>query len=65
MYAAYIDGNLADAVRDGAEALQLFRQAGDRLQTGQTLGNLGYIELSGDLDAARRHLAEALDIERA
>ena len=30
------------------------------------LGNLGYIELSpGDLDAARSHLAEALDIARA
>ncbi len=30
------------------------------------LGNLGYYELSaGDLDAARRHLAEALDISRA
>jgi tetratricopeptide (TPR) repeat protein len=30
------------------------------------LGNLGIYELSaGDLDAARRHLAEALDIFRA
>ena len=30
------------------------------------LGNLGYYELSaGDLDAARRHLAESLDIFRA
>ncbi len=30
------------------------------------LGNLGYYELSaGDLDAARRHLAESLDISRA
>ena len=33
---------------------------------GATLGNLGNYELSaGDLDAARRHLAESLDIARA
>jgi DNA-binding CsgD family transcriptional regulator len=32
---------------------------------GALLGNLGYLELSaGDLDAARSHLAEALDISR-
>ena len=36
------------------------------MQAGRLLGNLGYYELSaGDLDAARRHLAEALDIARA
>ena len=35
-------------------------------RSGTMLGNLGYYELStGDLDAARRHLAEALDISRA
>jgi DNA-binding CsgD family transcriptional regulator len=35
------------------------------MQAGRLLGNLGYYELSaGDLDAARRHLAEALDIAR-
>jgi DNA-binding CsgD family transcriptional regulator len=65
-YARNIDGDLANAARDAAEALRLFRQAGDRLQAAATLGNLGYIELSaGDLDAARNHLAEALDIVRA
>jgi DNA-binding CsgD family transcriptional regulator len=49
-----------------AEALRLFRQAGDRLQAGAMLGNLGNYELAaGDLDAARRHLAESLDIARA
>jgi DNA-binding CsgD family transcriptional regulator len=54
------------SVRDTAEALRLFRQAGDRLQVGALLGNLGNYELSaGDLDAARRHLAESLDIARA
>jgi predicted ATPase/DNA-binding CsgD family transcriptional regulator len=56
----------AGAARDAAEALRLFRQAGDRLQAGRLLGNLGYYEVSaGDLDAARRHLAESLDIARA
>ena len=60
------EGDHAGAARDAAEALRLFRQAGDRLQVGATLGNLGYYELSaGDLDAARRHLAESLDIARA
>jgi len=49
-----------------AEALRLFRQAGDRQEAGVMLCNLGYHELSeGDLDAARRHLAESLDIARA
>ena len=48
------------------ESLRLFRQAGDRRHVGTTLGNLGYVELSrGDLDAARRHLAESLDTARA
>ncbi len=65
-YAAYLRGDVADAARDAAEALPLFRQAGDRIQLGAMLGNLGYIELSaGDLDAARDHLAESLDISRA
>jgi predicted ATPase/DNA-binding CsgD family transcriptional regulator len=60
------DGGSAGAVRDAAEALRLFRQAGDRLQVGVMLGNLGSIETSaGDLGAARRHLAESLDILRA
>jgi Tetratricopeptide repeat len=37
-----------------------------RLQVGAMLGSLGHFELSaGDLDAARRHLAESLDIARA
>ena len=65
-YVTYINGDAAGAARDSAEALRLYRLAGDQLQAGATLGNLGYIELSaGDLDAARRHLAEALDIARA
>jgi ATP/maltotriose-dependent transcriptional regulator MalT len=65
-YARYIAGDPVDAVHDAVEALRLFREAGDRLQAGATLGNLGYIELSaGDLDAARSHLAEALDTIRA
>jgi predicted ATPase/DNA-binding CsgD family transcriptional regulator len=65
-YAAYVKGDVADAARDAAEALPLFREAGDQIQVGATLGNLGYIELSaGDLDAARDHLAESLDISRA
>jgi hypothetical protein len=46
--------------------LHLFRQAGDQVQIGAILGNLGYYELSmGDLDAARRHIAEAVDISRS
>ena len=46
--------------------MQLLRQAGNQVQIGATLCNLGYYELSaGDLDAARRHLAEAVDISRA
>ena len=49
-----------------AESLQLFRQTGDQRAVGQLLANLGNDELSaGDLDAARRHLAEALNIARA
>ena len=45
--------------------MRLSRQAGDQV-AGQILGNLGNYELSaGDLDAARRHLAESLDIARA
>ena len=65
LYAAYAEGDHASAVRDAAEALRWFRQAGDRLQIGQMLGNLGTFELAaGDLDAATRHLAESLDIAR-
>ena len=64
--AAYRVGDHASVVRDAAEARRLFQQAGDRLQVGVAVGNLGYYELAaGDLDAARRHLAEALDIDRA
>jgi DNA-binding CsgD family transcriptional regulator len=44
----------------------MFRQAGDQIQVGATLGGLGNYELAaGDLDAAHRHLAESLDIARA
>jgi len=64
-YARYAAGDTVGPARDAAEALRLFRQAGDRIHVGATLSNLGYYELStGDLDAARRHLAEALDIAR-
>ena len=64
-YAAYVVGDPA-SVRDAAKALPLFRQAGDRQMVGATLGNLGYHELAaGDLDAARTHLTESLDIARA
>ena len=49
-----------------SESLQLYRQTGDQRAVGQLLANLGNAELSaGDLDAARRHLAESLDIARA
>jgi predicted ATPase/DNA-binding CsgD family transcriptional regulator len=65
-HATYLDGDIAGAARDTADALRLFRKTGDRAQLGMLLGNLGSIELSaGDLDAARRHLAESLDIFRA
>ena len=65
-YATHLTGTHAGAARDAAEALRLFRQAGDLLQVGTLLGNLGNFELSaGDLDAARGHLAESLDILRA
>jgi predicted ATPase/DNA-binding CsgD family transcriptional regulator len=63
--AAYVAGDHAGAARDAAEALRLFRQAGDRLRAGATLGSVGVIELStGDLGAARGHLAESLNISR-
>ena len=63
--ATNVQGDHAGAARDAAAALRLFRRAGDRLHSGQTLGNLGYYELSaGDLHAAQGHLAEALDIAR-
>ena len=59
-------GNPAGAARDNAEALRLSLKAGDRLQAGTLLCNLSDYELlTGDLDAARRHLAESLDIARA
>jgi predicted ATPase/DNA-binding CsgD family transcriptional regulator len=64
-FAQDVAENFAGAARDAAEALQLFRQAGDWLQVGALLGNLGNHELSaGDLDAARGHLAESLEIAR-
>jgi predicted ATPase/DNA-binding CsgD family transcriptional regulator len=64
--ATYGAGDTVGGARDAAEALQLFRRAGDRLQAGAVLGNLGNYELAaGDLDAARPHLAEALAIARA
>jgi predicted ATPase/DNA-binding CsgD family transcriptional regulator len=62
--ATYVAGDPAGTA-DTVEALQLFRQAGHQLGVGVLLGNLGTHELSaGDLDAARRHLAESLDIAR-
>jgi predicted ATPase/DNA-binding CsgD family transcriptional regulator len=65
-FAAYAEEDNAGAVRDAAQALQLFRQAGNRVSAAGELANLGSVELSrGDLDAARGHLAEALDIARA
>jgi non-specific serine/threonine protein kinase len=73
-FARYIDADSADSLdtypaesaRDVAEALELSRQAGDRLHVGSMLSNLGNYELSaGDLDSARHHLAEALAITRA
>jgi len=65
-YATYVEGDHAGAANDAAEALRLFRQAGDGLQVEAMLDNLASIELAeGDLDAARRHLAEALGIARA
>jgi DNA-binding CsgD family transcriptional regulator len=65
-FATNVQGDPAGAARDNAEALRLFRQAGDRLQAGTMLTNLSDFELwTGDLDAARRHLTEALDIARA
>ena len=61
-FALDVEGNPAGAARDAAESLRLFRLAGDRLEAAAMLGNLGSIELStGDLDAARRHLAESLE----
>jgi predicted ATPase/DNA-binding CsgD family transcriptional regulator len=63
--AAYSGGDYSAAARDAAESLRLYREADDRAQVGQLLGNLGNYEMAaGDLNAARRHLAEALDIAR-
>jgi len=65
-YAANAEGDPAGAARDVAAALRLFRQADDRLHVGVMLNNLSDYELwTGDLDAARNHLAESLDIARA
>ena len=61
-----MQGDPAGAARDNAEALRLVRQAGDLLYAGTLLTNLSDYELwVGDLDAARRHLAESIDIARA
>jgi tetratricopeptide (TPR) repeat protein len=60
-----VQGDYAAAAHDAAEALSLYRQAGDRRESGTILGNLGYTELStGDLGPARSHLIESLDIAR-
>src|SRR5215467_1526429 len=65
-YATNVQGDPAGAARDNAEALRLARQTGDRLYAGTLLTNLSDYELwIGDLDAARRHLAESIDIARA
>ena len=46
--------------------MSLYRHVGDQLQLGTILGNLGYAELStGELDSARSHLLESLDIARS
>jgi tetratricopeptide (TPR) repeat protein len=46
--------------------LLLYRQADDRREIGTMLGNLGYAEPStGNLETARNHLLEALDIARS
>jgi len=51
------------ATRDAAESVRLYRQVGDRREVGTMVGNIGYAELSmGDLDSARSHLLESLDI---
>ena len=64
-YALDVQGDHAAAERDAAEALSLYRQAGDRRESGTILGNLGYTELStGDLGPARDHLMESLAIAR-
>jgi predicted ATPase len=64
-YARDLSGDHAGAARDAAVSLRIYRQAGDQMQVGNNLGNLGNAELSaGDLDSARRHLSEALSIAR-
>jgi predicted ATPase/DNA-binding CsgD family transcriptional regulator len=66
-YAMNVEEDHAGAARDTSEALEFVRRAGDpnEIQVGQLLGNLGYYEMSaGELDSARRHLAEALTIAR-
>ena len=61
-----VEGDHAGAARDAAESLRLFREAGDRREVGTIVGNLGYAELSmGDLDSARAHLLESLEIFRS
>ena len=65
-YARDLSGDHAGGARDAAQSLRLYRQAGDQLQVGVMLGNLGNAELStGDLDSARGHLHESLNIARA
>src|SRR4029078_6719186 len=65
-YARDLSGDHAGGARDAAQSLRLYRQAGDQLQVGGMLGNLGDAELStGDLDSARGHLRESLNIARA
>jgi ATP/maltotriose-dependent transcriptional regulator MalT len=66
-YAANVEADPAGADRDNAEAaLRISRQAGDQLQARTMLNNLSDHELgTGDPDAARRLLAEALDITGA
>jgi ATP/maltotriose-dependent transcriptional regulator MalT len=65
-HATNVAGDSAAGARDNAEALRLVRDAGDQLQAAALLCNLSDYELwTGDLDAARLHLTEALDIASA
>jgi|HubBroStandDraft_1064217.scaffolds.fasta_scaffold03345_6 tetratricopeptide (TPR) repeat protein len=65
-HAAYAGGDEAAAAGDAAEALTLFRQAGDKQHVATMLGNLGNYEMSaGNTDAARRHQTESLEIMRS
>jgi len=65
-YAELKVGDYAAAIRDQAEAVRLSREQGDLIQLSPYLGNLGMLDVfAGDLGAARRHMAEALNISRA